>query len=326
MLDWIGGERRREVRVDTEDKFRCFMSGRRFQTSATNISAGGAFVRLDRVVRPQTTLVMELVQEGRTLRSPALVARVVYFTIKPVMGAGVQWLRIVSQDGLSALRSFLRERFEMDVPDAELRRFSSLADQEHPMSFDFKTGILNLEKARDSQRKDKIVSMFGIKVSERTMDRLGLGNVRFVQSEAPSKKRAVLREEDSLVGRDDSGEDPLEAARRLEEWMRLKRHGRPIDVQVVLAYQGRNVSARAMSISTTYLFVEAPERLPEPGTRLLVRFPVKTATERVPIIIVAEVVKSLRGSRTEEWGSSLKIVTLNEGERIGIFNRYVSTL
>ena len=95
---------------------------------------------------------------------------------------------------------------------------------------------------------------------------------------------------------------------------------------MVLAFAGRNFNGRTASVSMKGLFVDAAERLPEPGSRVLVRFPVKTAQTVHSVIIVGQVQRTLRGPKGERWGSSLSIVTVNEGENPGIFRRYIETI
>ncbi len=321
-MDWLGGDRRKVERSQEELKFRCFMGGRRFNTVARGSSAQGAFVELDRVVRPGTVLILELLRPGYSQRAPALIGEIVHFSVKPVMGAGVMWRRAVSEDGLVALGRFLSEQFGLAISESEQQRFAGMKNDVLTVAYDFSTGCLSLEKARRTGG-DKIVSMFGIKVSERTMDKLGLGDIRVVQSEAPSKKRAVLRTDPD---ESDWRKDTVEEAKRLEEWTRLKRLGRPVEVPVVLSFDGGNVNGRSASVSNKSLFVQAGHRLPAPGARVLVRFPVRTAQTLHSVIIVGEVQKTLRSLDGSEWGCSLEIVTVNEGENDGIFRRYVETL
>lgn len=325
MLEWIGDERRTHERVSSEVKFRCYLSGKRFQADVQTISAKGAFVALDRVVRPGASIVMELLRPGKMERAPALVAQVVHFALKPVMGAGLQWARAVSEDGLDELHSFLQEFLGLEIDVAETHRFSAREEHSQTVGYDFRSGLLSVEK-RTTQSGDKIVSMFGIKVSERMMEKLGMEEVRVVQSAAPKKKRAVLHDQDAAVGEEEPVEDPAVVAKRSEEWMRLRQLGRSLEVPVVLAFEGRNLNGRTASISPKGFFVQAKERLPAPGARVLVRFPVKTEEAEVSIIIVAEVAQTLRGPRGVDWGSSMKIVTVNEGDNPGIFRRYVATV
>jgi hypothetical protein len=115
MLDWIGDDRRRSNRAAAESKFRCYLSGKRLQANALNISSTGAFLALDRVVRPGTPVVMELMRPGQSGRSPALVGEVVHFALKPVMGAGVKWVKAVSEEGLDDLQEFLKNFLGFEI-------------------------------------------------------------------------------------------------------------------------------------------------------------------------------------------------------------------
>jgi len=268
---------------------------------------------------------MELLRPGQSGRSPALVGEVVHFALKPVMGAGIKWVKAVSEDGLDDLHDFLKDFLGLEIELAEMHRFSSKEDHHQTIGYDFRSGLLTLEKRR-TQSGDKIVSMFGIKVSERTMEKLGMSDVRVVQTAAPKKKRAILHDEDEAISPEEVVEDPTVVAKRLEEWMRLRRLGRSLEVPVVLAYDGRNVNGRTASVSMKGIFVQAGEKLPSPGSRVLVRFPVKMAKALYSLIIVGEVQKTLRGPKGEVWGSSLKIVTVNEGDNPGIFRRYIETI
>jgi hypothetical protein len=325
MLDWIGDDRRRNNRAGAEVRFRCYLSGKRFQANVANMSSSGAFLALDRVVRPGAPIVMELMRPGQSVRSPALVCEVVHFALKPVMGAGVKWVKAVSEDGLDDLNDFMKDFLGFEIELTEMQRFSSKGDTDQTVGYDFRSGLLTLEKRR-TQSGDKIVSMFGIKVSERAMEKLGMADVKVVQTAAPKQKRATLHDPDGTVTLDERAEDTVATAKRLDEWMLLRRQGRSLEVPVVLAFAGRNFNGRTASVSMKGLFVDAAERLPEPGSRVLVRFPVKTAQTVHSVIIVGQVQRTLRGPKGERWGSSLSIVTVNEGENPGIFRRYIETI
>ena len=68
MVDWIGEERRLNNRAEAESGFRCYLNGKRFQANVANISSGGAFLALDRVVRRGAPVVMELMRPGQSGR------------------------------------------------------------------------------------------------------------------------------------------------------------------------------------------------------------------------------------------------------------------
>ncbi len=325
MREWIGDERRKDDRAASESRFRCYHSGKRFQATVVNICSGGAFLAFDRIVRTGAPIVMELLRPGQSERAPALVGEVVHFALKPVMGAGVRWVKAVSEDGLDDLHSFLKDFLGVSIELAEMHRFAKKEEHNETVGYDFRSGLLTVEKRR-TQSGDKIVSMFGIKVSERAMEKLGLAEVRVVQSAAPRKKRAILHDQDVEFPSEERAEDPAVVTRRLEEWMRMRRLGRSLEVSVVLAFDGRNVKGRTGSASTKGLFVEAQERLPEPGSRVLVRFPVRKLEGPSSIIIVGEVQKTMRGPDGKSWGTSLSIVTVNEGDDPGIYRRHIESV
>jgi hypothetical protein len=325
MSFWIGDDRRKKDRVDFQEKFRCFVGGKRFVTQTLNVSPGGAFLETDRVIKPGSVMVLEQVKPGYDERPPHLVAKVLHFAMSPAMGVGLQWVKVISENGIANLRSFLNEVLGIEIDQFEISKLPVVAE-ENPVSYDFATGRVRLERVKREKKEDKIVSMFGIKVSERAMDKLGLSSVKVVHSEAPKQKRAVVDRDDSMVSRVEGNEDPLEAAKQMEEWMRLKRVGKRIKVNVVLVFEGKNVKASALAISSNSMFVQAPERLPAPGKRILVQFPIETAKRIVKIILVVELKKALRDRTSGDWGASLKIVTMNEGENQGMFKRYIKNL
>jgi len=326
MSNWIGDDRRKRDRSECSDKFRCYMTGKRFIVPARDLGPGGAFLLLDRVVRPGGIVVMEIVRPGYVGKPPHLVAKVVHFSFAPTMGAGVKWLKAISDDGVTVLGEFLSENLGVQVDSEEAVQLRG-AGETNRVSYDFLPGRLKVERPREAKGPDKMVSMFGIKVSERTMDKLGLGDVRVVHSEAPKQKRAVIGDDQSLDTRDAAKIDPLEAAKRLEEWMRFKKIGRPLNKHpVVLAFDGRNVDAQALSLSGKNIFVQASSLLPDAGKRLLVQFPIETAKKAVKIIIVAEVQKTIQDKSLESWGCALRIITVNEGDNIGTFKRFLGHL
>jgi len=322
---WIGDDRRKKDRADFQEKFRCFVGGKRFTTQTLNVSPGGAFLETDRVIKPGSIMVLEQVKPGYDQRPPHLVAKVLYFAMTPAMGVGLMWIKVISENGIGNLRAFLQEVLGLEIDQFEISKLPVVAE-ESPVSYDFATGRVRMERVKREKKEDKIVSMFGIKVSERTMDKMGLSSVKVVHSEAPKQKRAIVDRDDSLHSRVDGTEDPLEAAKQMEEWMRLKRIGKRINAKVVLAYDGKNTKASAHAISSSSMFVQSPDRLPEPGKRILVQFPIETAKRVVKIIIVAELQKSLRDRTSGDWGAALKIVTLNEGDNQGMFKRYIKNL
>jgi len=326
MSDRLGGERRKLPRDDTDVKFKCFVSGRRFVAGAVNMGPGGAFIRTDRVVRPGSIIIMELVQTGYAESIPHLVGRIAHFAISPEMGAGVKWVKAIAPGGLSQLRQYLTEVLEIEVPRSEVSRLP-VAAEEHPVSYDFASQALNMEKRREPrERSEKIVSMFGIKVKEATMDRLGIGDVRVVHSEAPKQKRATIGDGVSMRSRDEGDIDPLDAAKELEEWMRLKRVGKKVDAEVLMVFEGKNIEGNALSMSANTIWIQSQNEPPDAGKRLLIQFPIELAKKVIRVIIVAEVQKRLINRSRDGWGLSVKVITVNEGDDIGAFNRFLTNL
>jgi hypothetical protein len=324
MDEWIGTDRRVSERLETEERFRCFVAGRRFQGKTLNISAGGCLLIVDRIVKTGSIIVLEQIRTAYGYNPPLLIGKVIHFRFAPEMGAGVKWVKIVSEDGIGTLREFIRERLDVDVPMAELRRLK-VEERGQPISYDFEEQRLTFEKSRTKSSEDRLVSMLGIKVSERAIDRLGLADVRIVQSEAPKQKRALLREDDNLKGRVSGQLNAEQEAKRLEEWLRLKKAGQPIEADIVAAFDGNNVSACVTSVTINSMFIEAKQRLPEVGNRMLIRFPIRLAKARFQIVIVTEVQRMLSNS-SGGFGASVKIITINEGDNPGCFKRYVETL
>lgn len=325
MSSWIGDDRRKRDRLDCQESFRCFVGGKRFVTQTLNVSPGGAFLETDRVIKPGSVMVLEQAKPGYDERPPHLVAKVLHFVMIPVMGVGLQWVKVISENGIGNLRRFLNDVLGIEIDQFEISKLPVVAE-ENPVSYDFATGRVRMERVKREKKEDKIVSMFGIRVSERAMDKLGLSSVKVVHSEAPKQKRAVVDRDESLSTRVEGNEDPSEAARQMEEWIRLKRMGKRINAKVVLVFDGKNVKASALAISSNSMFVQSPERLPEAGKRILVQFPIETAKRVVRIIIVVELKKALRDRTSGDWGGSLKIVTLNEGDNQGMFKRFIKNL
>jgi hypothetical protein len=324
-MSYLGGTRRKHERRTIDERFKCFSAGRRFLGKVTNISAGGCFLELDRVMHPGTVVIVELASQAYGEKAPHLVGLLVHMVMKPVVGAGIRWVKVVAPGGARQLKQFLTDWLQIELAQSEFGQIPPTA-REHPVSYDFATGIISLEKKREAKKDDKIVSMFGIKVKDSTMQKLGLADVKVVHSDAPKQKRAVVGEDQSMATRDDEREDPLAAAKELESWLTLKRAGKKIQEQVVMVYEGRNVPAQALSINPTALWVECKDKPPEEQKRLLIQFPVEMAKKTVNVIIVGEVQKRLRNRTHDGWGVSIKIVTFNEGDNVGIFQRYMKNL
>lgn len=328
MAKPLGGDKRSTPRDDTSAKFKCFAAGRRFVSDAVNLSSGGAFVQTDRVVRPGTVIILEEAKQGYAEAVPHLVGTVVHFAMAPIMGAGIKWVKAIAPGGLEDLTVLLSELLGVEVPSGELARIPKSA-REHPVSYDFASGSLNMERRREpKQESERLVSMFGIKVKEATMDKLGIGDVRVVHSEAPKQKRATIGEDDASLSTRTRNEDvdPLQAARELEDWMRFKRVGKKIDATVLLVFEGKNVEGQALSIASNSVWVQSASEPADLNKRLLIQFPIETAQKVIRIIIVGEVQKKLRNRSRDGWGASIKIVTLNEGDNVGAFKRYIGNL
>ncbi len=323
MGSWIGHERRKHRRIESSLSFNCFIPGRRFTAPVRDLGLGGAFLLMDRVVKPGTIVVLEQARPDFTGHPPHLVAKVNYFAIKPRPGAGLSWLKAIAPAGLAQLQEFLAETVGFSIPRNELARLPA-SFQEAAVSWDFVLERVAMERLKQA-KEDKVVSMFGIRVSEQTLEKLGLDQVRVIHSEAPKQKRAIVGEDDSLDTRDNGTVDPLEAAKTLEEWLRFKKTGRTVRDRVVVAFEGRSMEALAVAISLNYVFLESRSPFPDRGKRVIVRYPIETAGTRVDIIIIGEVEKALVDPTADLRAAYLRVVTLNEGRQVGVFKRYVRT-
>jgi len=326
MPEWIGGDRRRAPRYEKGQKFGCYSGGKRFLARAVNQGPGGAFLEVERILTPGAVLIVEPLVPDFGGRLPHLVATVAYFNFKPSMGAGVRWIKAICPTGVSDLRKFLQETIELTVPLSEVSRLPVMAE-EMPVSYDFATGHLSMERKREEAPKDeRVVSLLGVKIKERALDKLGIKDVRVVHSDAPKQKRAIVGEDTSLETRDSSREDPMEAARELEEWMRLKTLGRSINEDVTLAYDGRSVGGKAVSVAEKSVAVMMKMHPPDKGKRVLIQYGVPSGGDRVKVILVTEVSHVIRDRATGEWGMGGRILITNEGDNPGIFKKYLKSL
>jgi len=319
---WFGHERRRHDRVESNQSFNCFTAGRRFTAPVADISLGGAFLLVDRVLKPGAVLIMEQAKPDFTGRPAHLVARVLHFSIKPRTGAGLTWVKAIAPAGLPQLQELLMETLGFSIPQNELTRLS-VTFQESAVSWDFNLQRVAMERTIAPQQEDKVVSIFGIRVKERAVGKLGLDQVRVVHSEAPKQKRAIIGDDDSLSARDDTTVDPMEAARTLEDWLRFKKSGRAVRDKVIVACGGRSQEALVVSANLNNLFLESPGAFPEKGKRVLIRYPIDTAGTKFDVIVVGEIEKALADRTTGIFGAYVRVVTLNEGSQVGLFKRYV---
>jgi len=302
--------------------FNCFAAGRRFTVSVADISEGGAFLLVDRVLKPGTVVVLEQAKPNFSGQPPHLVARVAYFAIKPHTGAGLSWVKAIAPAGLGQLKEILMETLGVSIPENELARLP-LSFEERTVSWDFALKRVAMERQQAQAPEDKIVSMFGIRVREQTLEKLGLDQVRVVHSEAPKQKRAIIGDDSNLDARDDVSGDPMEAARVLEDWLRFKKSGRAVRDKVVVAFEGRSTEAVAVSVNLNNIFLESHTPFPEKGKRVLVRYPLAVAGTSIDIIVVGEIERPLTDRTADLHAAYVRVVTLNEGSHVGLFKRYV---
>jgi hypothetical protein len=322
MGSWIGHERRKHERLASSQSFNCFAGGRRFTTSVRDVSLGGAFLLVDRVLKPGTIIVLEQAKPDFTGRPAHLVAKVNYFAIKPQTGAGLSWLKAIAPAGLAQLQELLSDTLGFSIPRNELARLPATF-QEAAVSWDFNLERVAMERIKQQVKEDKVVSMFGIRVREQTLEKLGLDQVRVVHSEAPKQKRAIVGDDETLQAREDASIDPLEAARTLEDWLRFKKTGRAVRDKVVVACEGKSMEAVAVSVNLNNIFLESHNPFPEKGKRVLIRYPLDTAGTKIDVIVVGEIEKPLVDRTAELCAAYVRIVTLNEGSQVGLYKRYV---
>ena len=326
MEERFGGDRRKHPRFERGEKFKVFAGGQRHVVKALNQGPGGAFLLVERVIKPGTMVVVEPAVPGQVgTGHPHIVAKVLYFSLSPTIGVGVKWMKAICHEGVSRLRSFLAHTVSIEISDEALQALPAVAD-ELPVSYDFATKKVAIEKQLAVEKDDRVVSMFGIKVRGGALDRVDNMGVSVIQSEAPRQKRVVMSEDDQFKGREDSREDPLQAAKEMEQRLKILRRRKEINVNVSVLFEGRKYPSRAIAIESKGLYVEAEEPLLAVKKRVLVQFPLELGDDEVPIIIVGEVSKTLRNRATGHYGVDLRIVTVNEGEQPGIFKQYLRSL
>jgi hypothetical protein len=100
-------DRREHVRIDKVVEFFCYVDGQRFDSASVNVSAGGAFLATEDPVRDSAALVV-IPKAGPDAHYPvALVGTIRRREIeKGKKGLGIQWLRIISRAGVTALVQF----------------------------------------------------------------------------------------------------------------------------------------------------------------------------------------------------------------------------
>lgn len=327
MEDRFGGDRRKHPRFERDEKFKVFAGGgQRHVVKALNQGPGGAFLMVERVIKPGTMIVVERSIPGQVgSGNPHIVAKVLYFSLSPNIGVGVKWMKAISPEGISRLRSFLAHVASIEIEEDALVDLPAMAD-ELPVSYDFTTKKVAIEKQLAAQKDDRVVSMFGIKVRGDALDRVDNMGVSVIQSEAPRQKRVVMSEDDQFKGREDSQEDPLQAAKEMEQRLKILRRRKEIRVKVSVLFEGRKFPAFALAVESKGVYIESDDPLPAVKKRVLVQFPLELGEAEIPVIIVGEVSKSLRNRTTDQYGVDLKIITVNEGEQPGAFKQYLKSL
>lgn len=325
MGGWLGDNRRKHPRFERGDRFRCFYAGQKFMVKAVNQGPGGAYLEIPKVIKPGTILVLEDPASESVGTKNHLVAKVLYFSVKPVAGVGVQWLKAVAPEGVDRLAAFLNRVLQLELSSADTDKLGGAA-RELPVTYDFATGRIAVEKALAAKKEEKFVSLFGIKVREGALAKVDSMGVQLVQSEAPRQKRVIMGEDQGLASRDTSREDPLEVAKQMRDRLRILQTKKEIKEEVALIVEGVKVPARVIGVDSKALFVESDQVLPPEGKRVLLHFTIKMKTLTHPIVIVGEVTWRIRNRSSGREEADVKIITVNEGDRVGIFRQYVHQL
>lgn len=327
-MEFFGDDRRKHPRFERGDKFKCFVGGQRFTAQAVNQGPGGAFIETDRVVKPGSLIILEVAQAGMADSGggrPHIVGKVLYFALKPSRGIGVQWIKAVSLDGVAGLQMFLADYFGVELTEEALSALPGVAN-ELPVSYDFTSKRVLIERALAAKKEDKMVSFFGVKVRGGALDKLDSMDVKVIASEAPRQKRVVMDEEEQLKHRDESEEDPLEVAKQMEKRLKIIRRRKEVKEPATVLADGKKYEGMAIAADSSAIYIEGHKPYPAVQKRVLVHFPIKTDRGEFKIIIVGEVTDLLQNRSRKQFGADIKIITLNEGEKPGIFKEYIRSL
>lgn len=326
-MDFFGDDRRKHPRFERGDKFKCFAGGQRFSAVAVNQGPGGAFLETERIFKPGSLVVIEQSSTGYSDggAKPHIVGKVLYFGFKPTRGIGLEWIKAVSLEGLESLMTFLADYFGVELTEQMVQQLPSAA-REMPISFDFNTQRLLVERSLIAKKDDSMVNLFGVKVRGGALDKLDNMDVKVIASESPRQKRVVMSEEDQYKHRDDSSEDPLEVAKQMEKRHKIIRRRKECKEEVTMLADGQKYEGSAIAVDTSALYVEGSLPFPNIRKRVLVHFPIQAESGAVKIIIVGEIMDSLHNRARQMYGVDVKIITLNEGDKKGIFKEYLRSL
>lgn len=123
-------ERRRHVRFSVDDQTYCYLNGSRFDTTATNLSASGAFLETDDQVPIGSVIVLLFDDTASDTPNPVhLVGRVMRHDVNPA-GIGVRWLKAVTGASDLDLGTFLAERLHISPEQRRLNAESGRVEYE----------------------------------------------------------------------------------------------------------------------------------------------------------------------------------------------------
>lgn len=326
-MDFFGDDRRRQPRFERGDKFKCFAGGQRFTAVAANQGPGGAFLETERIFKPGSLVVLEQATTGYSDGGgkPHIVGKVLYFGFKPTRGIALEWVKAVCLSGVEPLGVFLVDYFGVELTEEMMQQLPGTA-RELPISFDFNTQRLLVERSLMTKRDDSMVNLFGVKVRGDALDKLDNMDVKVIASESPRQKRVIMSEDEQFKHRDDSGEDPLEIAKQMEKRLKIIRRRKECQEPVTMLADGKKHEGSAIAVDSSAIYVEGSKPFPDVRKRVLLHFPVHSDSGEVKIIIVGEIMDSLQNRARQMYGVDVKIITLNEGDKKGIFKEYLRSL
>ena len=320
-------EKRVHTRWEATRKFYTVLKGKRIAVTAKNLSAGGAFLAVESIVRPGKVLVLEPPEAMGVGPPPCTIAaRVVHFTMLPEFGAGSAWVRAMCVEGMRPLREWLRELLRLEIPDPVANQVP-MALWNKPLYWDFRRGRFFLdEDAVARERRSAPVGTTATAPRDTAALWDQLGKVKVVYSEAPSQKRATVDRDMSIETRaSDDDEKSTASAKDLNRWLRITRKRRATDLPAIITRMNVRLSGRVIGLESEGLVVEVAGRPPPPGNRVMVDVKIDYQGTIFPLRFACEIEDVVERRDTSVFAVDLRTISVNEGSQRGILKAWLAS-
>ena len=325
-------ERRQHRRTKQAIDFYCYIDGLRFDSASIDISTGGALLKTGDPVRRDAT-VMIIPKDEAVRKFPVmLVGAVVRQQEGSNQGVGIRWLRCITRDGIASVYGFMAafpEFSEIPLPPPTHEVASNLV-----VGYDFPRNRFYVPKIPevaslpelDTERPVKsrtwraeggAAKQGGHALKDSSMPKTKPVKRASAQRPGPAASRAIVTPPD-MSKTDEPGELTLQ--------LKVQHQRIPVELPGKVTSGGHSVEGVIRLMSLKSLFVACEESLEGFGTLADVEVFIPLHKKKARIVLRCDVVSLGRHARLDLSGLGLVINGVDEGDREGVFERYVKYL